>query len=268
MIFIITILSKLFIKLVFKMEFCMSNLKKTVIAISFALIPVVSVQAESQVTLREAETFANKDFRISSLALQRGGQILRLNTITDTPLPIIYPNPENSTAITPETITKFKQMNGVYVFPRNEVVALEPFDIVSARSAYSTPISLDYDVSRLAAEKGAYAYQINSVTQTNTDSNNIDFVFSLYRKDAPFLYVYKADFFNFGSISVQELPVDIANQYQATGSFTFNGHYKLPQEISAEAAKYAVYHGAKAFFVKSVTENNHGTRQTVVVDYF
>ncbi|MCO6524400.1 MAG: DUF1471 domain-containing protein [Candidatus Schmidhempelia sp.] len=246
----------------------MSNLKKTLMAISIAFAPVLSVQAQSDVILREAGTFANKDFRISSLELQRGGQILRLNTITDTSLPIIYPNPEKSTAITPETITKFKQINGVYVFPRNEVVALEPFDVVTVRSSYPNPTLLDYDISRLAAEKGAYAYQINSITQTSTDSNNVDVVFSLYHKNAAFLYVYKADFFTFGNISVQELPVGIANQYQAIGTFSFNGYYKLPQDISVDAAKQAIYRGAKAFFVKSVTENNQGTRQTVSVDYF
>lgn len=83
-------------------------------------------------------------------------------------------------AATPDN---FRQFSGIYEYPKPTAVRYEPFDIIRLRGYFPTQFQLNAAVAKEASSKGAYAYFIDRLVETNGGNQQVTAY--LFKKDAP-----------------------------------------------------------------------------------
>lgn len=123
---------------------------------------------------RRADKEHAVSYYIVSTAIYKRNESLRLVTAK------LY---KANAAKTKPTTVQFRNIKGVLEYSKNYALQFEPFSIIRLNSYFSNPYSLTDKISKLAAEKSAYAFYID---QKNEHQNNTtEVVAYLFKKDAP-----------------------------------------------------------------------------------
>lgn len=81
-----------------------------------------------------------------------------------------------------EEAEKLLQYAGVYQYPKNKAIRLEPYDVIRLRGYYPTEYELNLAIGKNAAKRGAYAYYVDRQAEINGGSTEITAY--LFKEDA------------------------------------------------------------------------------------
>ncbi len=156
--------------------------------------------------------------------------------------------------------------NNVVVYSRSKALYYLPFEVVKFKGNYNNTSEIMDEASKLATEKGAYAFYVDSISAADTKNRAQDVDVLLYKKDAPVrnFIVTKA----IAGQDAYEISSDAFKTMQPYETITFHGVFNNTSEISAAAQKHAIANGAHFYYVKEVSANRAGTAQTVYLNLY
>jgi hypothetical protein len=179
----------------------MTSLKKKLIAVTIAIIPIYSFAAQQlneeqansmqsfkQISVRGA-FYTDKDYvlAMSKAADKEGASSFyitstNINPSNDT-LRIVYAKLYKSDAPkVEEQVDSLRQFEGIYEYPKFKAIRLEPFDIVRIRGYFPNEYDINQAIAKEASKKSAYAFYIDNRTELGS---NLQIIAYLFKKDAP-----------------------------------------------------------------------------------
>ncbi|OCG03255.1 hypothetical protein A9G12_07830 [Gilliamella sp. wkB112] len=177
------------------------SLKKTLIAATVAVVPMCSFAAQQlneeqanslqpfkEISVRGA-FYTDSDYvmAMSKAADKEGAASFFITTTNISPsndtLRIVYARLYKADAPKiEEKEEKLRQFEGVYEYPKNKAIRLEPFDIVRIRGYFPSEHNVDQAIAKEASAKGAYGYYIDNRSEIGS---NLLVTAYLFKKDAP-----------------------------------------------------------------------------------
>ncbi|OCG59394.1 hypothetical protein A9G41_04685 [Gilliamella sp. Nev5-1] len=265
----------------------MKRFTKTSIALAVLLsLPVANLYAAEPLTAKESSHLvplkeisvtgsylqadnAAKD--ISRAADEAGAKYYHITAIespangTSSDRAIVYANIYQSNA--PIAVQKDETTyNGVVSYNRSKALYYLPFEIVKFKGNYNNTSEITQAASKLAAEKNAYAFYIDSISSANASSQAEDIEVALYKQDAPI-----RDYIATNAIQGQdayEISSEAFKHMTPFNTISFHGVFNNTAEISSAAQKHAIANGAHFYYVKEVSANPANTAQTVFVSLY
>ncbi|QIQ21772.1 DUF1471 domain-containing protein [Zophobihabitans entericus] len=247
----------------------MFTFKKTIIALSLSLLfPLSFAQAANEGEIINPALDSAVVIKGDKPVVPEKSEALYFVSKTeDGKLNIIYSDFNKTDANPNNYVIELKQVEGMYVFPRYMQNPFVPYEVVTHRGYYPNVVDLDKDAVKIAAEKGAFAYQISRVEEVNSDGENIDMDISLYNADAPLRHMGSV-YYTYNGHTARKLPLGMIKQMNPTSTFSFDTDASLGYALEFEAAKQAIDRGAKAFYISNIQESSSSVRKTVDVNIY
>ncbi len=268
-------------------EYIMKRFTKSSIALAVLLsLPVASLYAAEPLTAKESSHLvplkeisvtgsylqaenAAKD--ISRAADEAGAKYYYITAMespangTSSDRAIVYANIYKSNA--PIAVQKNETIyNGVVSYERSKALYYLPFDVVKFKGNYNNTSEITEAASKLAAEKNAYAFYIDSISSDDIRNQAENIEVALYKQDAPV-----RDYIVTTAIAGQdayEISSEAFKHMMPFSTISFHGVFNNTAEISAAAQKHAVANGAHFYYVKEVSSNPASTAQTVFINLY
>lgn len=146
-----------------------------------------SLEAFKEVSVR-GQYYTDKDHirDISKLADKEGAAYFYITSINPMPkndsLRVVYAKLYKADSQPIEKRDNFRKFVGIYEYPRNTAIRLEPYEIVRLRGYFPTDYELNNAVAKEASSKGAYAFFIDRLVEVN--GGNKEITAYLFKKDA------------------------------------------------------------------------------------
>lgn len=156
--------------------------------------------------------------------------------------------------------------NGIVSYNRSKALYYLPFEVVKFKGNYNNTSEITEAASKLAAEKNAYAFYIDSISSVGSQDQAQDVDVLLYKQDAPV-----RDYIVTTAIQGQdayEISSEAFKRMTPYKTISFHGVFNDTSEISEAAQKHAVANGAHFYYVKEVSNNPASTAQTVFVNLY
>ncbi|MWN04931.1 DUF1471 domain-containing protein [Gilliamella sp. Pas-s95] len=265
----------------------MKRFTKTSIALAVLLsLPVANLYAAQPLTAKESRHLVplkeisvtgsylqanNAANDISRAADEAGAKYYYITAMenpangTSSDRAIVYANIYSSNApiVVEQNPTTY---NGVVSYSRSKALYYLPFEVVKLKGNYNNTSAITEAASKLAAEKNAYAFYIDSISSADSQNQAQDIDVALYKKDAPV-----RDYIVATAIQGQdayEISSDAFKRMTPYNTISFHGSFNNTSEISEAAQKHAVANGAHFYYVKEVSANSAGTAQTIFVNLY
>ncbi|MCO6524401.1 MAG: DUF1471 domain-containing protein [Candidatus Schmidhempelia sp.] len=259
----------------------MSKFNKVFLALNISLVlPAFALQAQQ--VQHTQETKAVKQIHTdqtvvpntiinqvspSTYTAEQGALIYRTTVLPNGNLQISYPEVIPTVGLPVRTRTvELEKVKDVYKVPDNLDLHFVPYDTITTRIYTASPLNIDDEASRLASERKAFAYQVKSITASNS-GNNADVEILLFAKNAPLRYI-DGTFYLVNNRSIIELTSASANNLKASGEFELQGAFDADYQIANSAAVKALQYDANAFYIYSVKQNDQGTMKNIFVKYY
>jgi hypothetical protein len=265
----------------------MKRFNKSSIALALLLsLPVANTYAALQLTPEESNNLLpfkeisvtgsylqeqNAADDISKAADEAGAKYYQITgmeqptTGTTTDRAIVYADIYKSNApivISKEEVTH----DGIILYPRSKALYYLPFEIVKFNDAYNNTSEITDAASKIAKEKNAYAFYIDSINADDSENRQQEVEVALYKKDAPVrdVIISKA----IEGQDAYEITSDAFKVMTPYKTIIFHGKFNNTSEISAAAQKYTIANNAHFYYVKEVSANRSGTTQTVYLNLY
>ncbi|MWP60868.1 YdgH/BhsA/McbA-like domain containing protein [Gilliamella sp. Pas-s25] len=265
----------------------MKRFTKTSIALAVLLsLPVANIYAAQPLTAKESSLLVplkeisvtgsylqadNAADDISRAADKEGAKYYHITAMespangTSSDRAIVYANIYQSNA--PIAVQKDETTyNGVVSYERSKALYYLPFEIVKFKGNYNNTSEITEAASKLAAEKNAYAFYIDSISPANINNQAEDIEVSLYKQDAPVRnYIVTTAI---EGQDAYEISSEAFKHMTPYNMISFHGVFNNTADISAAAQKHAIANGAHFYYVKEVSSNSASTAQTVFVNLY
>ncbi|NUF50257.1 YdgH/BhsA/McbA-like domain containing protein [Gilliamella sp. ESL0250] len=265
----------------------MKRFTKTSIALAVLLsLPVANLYAAQPLTAKESSLLVplkeisvtgsylqadNAADDISRAADEAGAKYYHITAMespangTSSDRAIVYANIYQSNA--PIAVQKDETTyNGVVSYERSKALYYLPFEIVKFKGNYNNTSEITEAASKLAAEKNAYAFYIDSISPADIKNQAEDIEVSLYKQDAPVRnYIVTTAI---EGQDAYEISSEAFKNMTPYNMISFHGVFNNTADISAAAQKHAIANGAHFYYVKEVSSNSASTAQTVFVNLY
>ncbi|WP_085247412.1 YdgH/BhsA/McbA-like domain containing protein [Gilliamella mensalis] len=265
----------------------MKRFTKTSIALAVLLsLPVANLYAAQPLTAKESSLLVplkeisvtgsylqadNAADDISRAADEAGAKYYHITAMespangTSSDRAIVYANIYQSNA--PIAVQKDETTyNGVVSYERSKALYYLPFEIVKFKGNYNNTSEITQAASKLAAEKNAYAFYIDSISSADINNQAEDIEVSLYKQEAPVRnYIVTTAI---EGQDAYEISSEAFKHMTPYNTISFHGVFNNTADISAAAQKHAIANGAHFYYVKEVSTNAASTAQTVFVNLY